>query len=271
MEVKTPVTRDPLDILKGGITTWQLPIDPSCAPFARSVLRSAMTALGLPDDVIDDGTLAVSETATNAWRYGPQPGPYDPIIPPELWLWARVTPQPQLVVTVFDANREWEHPACLADSLDEGGRGLGIVANVSDGSGMHWSRSQIGTWRAPGKAFWYALPLPGPWADPEITADPAYAASRLQALLGARGSGDVQVSNEKGVSLVSIPSGLNVWVGPKTFTFNDTDGTHVQRPLLDLQDLTEHLIQRIEEDGYPSPCPVEHPAGSVEGNRRPVG
>jgi hypothetical protein len=58
------------------------------------------------------------------------------------------------------------------------------------------------------------------------------------------------------VSLVSIPfarrGGLNVWVEPKTFTFVDTDRTRVCRPLIDLHDLTEHLLRRIEEAREPS-------------------
>jgi hypothetical protein len=46
--------------------------------------------------------------ATNALNHGLRAGPYDPVVPPELWIWRRITPAPQLVVAVFDALPERE-------------------------------------------------------------------------------------------------------------------------------------------------------------------
>jgi hypothetical protein len=103
-----------------------------------------------------------------------------------------------------------------------------------------------------GKAVWSAFPLPGPWPDPELTAPPRTAARYLAATLAARGVEDISHHHDQGVSLVTVPlSGpacVNVWVEPGGFTFTDTDGTRVHRPLMDAQDLAEHLVRRIEED-----------------------
>jgi hypothetical protein len=50
---------------------------------------------------------------------------------------------------------------------------------------------------------------------------------------------------------VSVPfagrGAVNVWVEPRSLTFTDPGGTRVRRPVVELHDLAEHLVRRIEE------------------------
>ncbi|RAY10994.1 hypothetical protein DPM19_32300 [Actinomadura craniellae] len=246
---------DPRHLRYGGACAWRLPDDETCAAYARSRLCAAMAALGLPADLIDDATLAVSELATNTLLHATRRG--TSAAQTELWTWARVHPGPQLVVTAFDTDRTGlplpAAPSPRADAvpLAEHGRGLGIVAAVAAGWGAHPSRSRLGERLIPGKAVWCAFPLPDPWPRDCLLA-PAHAAGRLRTLLTYRGVNRVLINNAPGVSLVSLPCGLNIRVEPTAFTFNDTDGRPVRRPLLDLQDLAEHLVRRTEETTRPT-------------------
>jgi Histidine kinase-like ATPase domain len=239
------------DLAAGGVCAWQLPPDPSCAPLSRSLLRAAMTSLGLGDDLIDAAVLAVSEQTTNALQHGLRTGPYDPMVPAELWVWGRATPARQLVVTVFDTCRTSWPATPPGDLLDEHGKGVTVIGVIADGWGAHLSRSRLGAWRVPGKAVWTAFALPGHWPDPARSAPPSTTARHLAAVLTARGAEGVRDHHERGVSLVGVPlaghGGVNVWVEPRSLTFTDPDGTRVHRPLADLQDVAEHLVRRIEE------------------------
>ncbi|HEV7933120.1 MAG TPA: hypothetical protein VGP70_12535 [Actinomadura sp.] len=189
--------------------------------------------------------------STNALHHGLRAGSYAPAVPAELWIWARVTPAPQLVVTVFDTCRSSWPDTTPRDLLDEHGKGVGIVGVVADAWGAHLSRSRLDPGRAPGKAVWSAFTLPGPWSDAGLSVPPAIAARHLAATLAARGIDNVGHRHEHGVSLVSVPlaghSALNVWVEPRSLAFTDPAGTRVRRPLVDLQDLAEHLVRRTEE------------------------
>jgi Histidine kinase-like ATPase domain len=239
------------DLAAGGVCAWQLPPDPSCAPLSRSLLRAAMTSLGLGDDLIDAAVLAVSEQATNSLQHGLRTEPYDPVVPAELWVWARATPARHLVVTVFDTCRTSWPTTPSGDLLDEHGKGVAVIGAVADGWGAHLSRSRLGAWRVPGKAVWSAFALPGPWPDPARSAPPSTTARHLASALSARGAKGVRHHHERGVSLVSVPlagrNGVNVWIESRSLTFIDRGGTRVHRALTDLQDLAEHLVRRIEE------------------------
>src|SRR5258708_3213378 len=147
-----PMTGDPRGILNGGSPNWQMPSDGTCARQCRSLLHATMTALRLPADLIDAGVLAVSELASNCSQHCQ---PYDLAVPPELWIWSRNDPAPQLVVAVFDTCRgRWPDRNRHADLLDERGKGLGLVDAVTDQWGAHLTRSRLGSLRAPGKTVW---------------------------------------------------------------------------------------------------------------------
>src|SRR5258708_6737176 len=148
----------------GGACAYQLPPDPSCAGLARSLLSATMTSLGLPQQVTENGMLAVSELATNAYQHAADHGPAAAGVP-ELWIWARTFPAPQLIVSVFDRDGEVApHTAC-AEPLDEHGRGLHLVASVTADWGVRSSRCRLGPRPVTGKSVWCALELPEAWPE----------------------------------------------------------------------------------------------------------
>lgn len=251
----------PADIALGGACAWQLPQDATCARHARSLIKGTLTALSL-EGLIDAVTLSISELVTNALQHAEVSSPYGPITPIELWIWARATPEPALNIGVFDPCRtawpqtpsgadRWGDPAVDDGLPDERGRGLGIVSALAQAWGAHLTRSRLGPWRVPGKVVWAAFPLPGPWPDVGLSLAPSATAHYLADVLSVRGVERVGRRDERGVSLVSVPltgsGSLNIWVGPTSVSLTDTDGTRLHRPLVDLQDVTEHLVRRIEE------------------------
>lgn len=153
------------EIALGGLCAWRLPTDATCASVSRSLLAIALKTLGLGRGLIDDVALAGSELTTNAFNHGLGADASCSPVPPELWLWARATPSPQLVVSVFDTYRSSFPEAAPRDLLDEHGKGLGIVAMLAAAWGAHRSRSRLGSGR-PGKAVWCAFPLYGGWPNP---------------------------------------------------------------------------------------------------------
>ena len=236
----------------GGACAWGLPPGAGGAGLCRSLVRDAMVALGLDGELVDSAELAASEVATNAFRHAPPADAHVPPVPPELWLWARASPAPELMVTVFDARRDRWPAKASGDPLDEGGKGLGIVAAVASDWGAHLTRSRMG--RVPGKGVWCSFRLPGPWPDPDLCVAPDRAARQLAGTLAARGVGGVRRRDGRSVSLVTVPLAgrdfVNVWVEPKTFAFPGADGTRLHRPLVDLHDVAEHLVRQVEEAGY---------------------
>ncbi|URN07665.1 hypothetical protein LUW74_32795 [Actinomadura madurae] len=95
------LTGNPAGIPAGEACAFQLPPDPSAASHARSLTAATMRQLGYATDPIEDAKLAVSELATNALTHASSTAAR-----PELWIWARTHPTPQLVVSVFDAHRD---------------------------------------------------------------------------------------------------------------------------------------------------------------------
>lgn len=236
------------DIALGGMCAWRLPADASCASVARSLLGIAMAKLGLDRGTTDDAVLAASELATNALTHS------GTTVAPELWVWARTTPKPQLVISIFDACRSSWPTTTAGDLLDDHGRGIGIVAMLAAAWGAHPSRS-ICTGGAQGKAVWAAFPLPGPWPDPRTTAPPMLAARHVAATLTARGISHVTHRHGQGVSLVTIPFGgnkeTNIWIEPGHLSYTLPNGTRHRRPVIDLHDTTETLVHHLEESRRP--------------------
>jgi hypothetical protein len=261
------------DIRDGGCAVWQLPFDPRSPALARSYFAAVATALGLPKELIDDGAVAVSELVTNTHQHAGRTVAYEPLAPPELWIYPRTHPRPQLVVTVFDTCRDRQPEARHADLLDEHGKGLGIVAAVTADTGVHPSRSRVGAWLAPGKAVWFALDLPQgrPGTHCAITQDQA--ASQLHGLLSARGLKGLLYADRPGVSLVAVEHGPNVWTEPRGFLLRDICGTPIRRPLADRQDVAELIVHQHERNGStngdrcPGSAPDGHPKVTESGER----
>ncbi|GLZ07900.1 hypothetical protein Acsp03_53660 [Actinomadura sp. NBRC 104412] len=237
------------DLSVGGLCVWPLPADESCAGAARTLLRSALAALRLRRETVDDALLAASELATNALQHGRRSGAWASRVPPELWVWARTTPEPQLVVSVFDTERSSRPDIGPQNPFDEHGRGIGIVAALADAWGTHRSRSWLGTNSVPGKVVWCSFGLDDPEAITSVIATPMHAARHLAESLIVRGI-DAAHRDGQGVSLVSVPlkrgQDLTIWVEPAHLSFACSSGARVRRPIVDLHDLTEDLVRRSE-------------------------
>ncbi|WP_345363376.1 hypothetical protein [Actinoallomurus liliacearum] len=89
------------EIAEGGAAAWRLPPDPRCASVGRSLVHDTLMALRLPGGLVDAAVLTAGELTTNALKHGLRAGPYEPVVPAELWIWSRTTPRPELVVAVF--------------------------------------------------------------------------------------------------------------------------------------------------------------------------
>lgn len=254
---------------------WRLPDDPTCSRRARAHLREALEGLRLPDKLVDDAELAVSELAANAWQHAldakPLPvGPGPCAALPELWLYRRGTPlNAELVCGIFDTRRDaWPQPQQdslqllpdddeLADPLldafladDPGnGRGLGIVQALSHDTGCHWTRSRLNSLPVPGKLTWFTMRIPvgSPAARPPRTdLTPVQAACALSALLTARGIPVISHHHAtRAQSVVSIAAGLTVRCRDGIFQWL-ADGLR-QRAFFDLADTLEDII-RIHEN-----------------------
>jgi hypothetical protein len=167
-------------------------------------------------------------------------------------MWARADPTPQLVVTVFDTCRSAWPETRPRDLLDEQGRGLGIVDAVADAWGAPVSRSRLcaGPAQLPGKAVWSAFALPDSWAPVRPAVPPADAARDLAGTLAARGVENVCHRHDERVSLVCVPfpvGVVNVWIDAAGLSYREPGGFRVNRPIVDLHDVAEHLICRTEE------------------------
>ncbi|WP_285495503.1 ATP-binding protein [Actinomadura sp. NBRC 104425] len=131
---------------------WSLPRGPACARHARALLAETLADLGVPRDPIADAKLMVSELATNAYQHAADYGPH------ELWLAVDGDAQPpaEIRCAVFDAYADARLPGYSWTSGDCG-RGLSIVAQMSQGRwGLVHTLSRLGT-PVPGKAVWFAV------------------------------------------------------------------------------------------------------------------
>ncbi|XVQ11404.1 ATP-binding protein [Spirillospora sp. CA-255316] len=198
-----------------------------------------MSALSLPDDLIGDARLAVSEVATNAHLHASQPA-----VPPELWIWARTYPRHELVFSLFDTSRTRLPSPVMCHLLDEHGKGLGIVAALASDTGAHFTRSRLACTPIQGKVVWLALAIPAPWPEPEHNVTPTVAAYRLLLALQTRGIHSTHRSDDTGQPVITA-GGLNIRVEPKTFSWPEGNG-YVHHPLFDLHETTEHVIGLID-------------------------
>ncbi|MFG2003577.1 ATP-binding protein [Spirillospora sp. NPDC048911] len=165
---------------------WALPRGPGCAGYARSVLAEALTGLGVGRDTVGDAQLMVSELVTNAHQHAAEHGPH------ELWLYlgerpgarippataatgpahpaaARPAPAREVRCAVFDGDADARLPGYSWTSGDCG-RGLSIVRELSEGRwGVLHTLSRLGP-PIPGKAVWFAVPVPATFLSPSSPA-----------------------------------------------------------------------------------------------------
>ncbi|MDF6060881.1 SpoIIE family protein phosphatase [Streptomyces sp. JH010] len=119
--------------------SWDLPSDPAVVADARRRVAAQLAVWGL-DDAVFTTELVVSELVTNAIRYGGDP------------IWLRLIRDTALICEVFDGSSTAPHLR-RARMLDEGGRGLLLVASLTE----RWGTRYTGT----GKAIWAEQPLTG--------------------------------------------------------------------------------------------------------------
>jgi hypothetical protein len=265
----------PAGLGSGVCSAWPLAPDPTCAGSARRIFRDAARSLGMRADLIDDGVTMASELAANTLHAGDggEPAGQRPTVgAPELWLYVRrAEGHWELACKVFDSLRGWKQgtppqPARSPDKESVTGRGLQVVAALSGGHwGHHLSRSRLGGWKVPGKAVWFALPVPAPahcaadWAwRSRLT--PCEAAGELAAMLAGRGLGErLMVTDEPaaGMAVLSMRCGLTVWCRDRMICWRTRAGRYQRQPVTDLVDSAEQIVATCEEidqgvgAGYP--------------------
>lgn len=129
---------------------WPLREDVQAVRYARTVVRDALTGLELSPDLVDDAVLMASELVTNAFLYGE--APYELVL--------HADPE-EIVCMVVDCGPPLP-VARVVDADAERGRGLCIVAALSEGFwGCHPQKYVTSPGRI-GKATWFALPYRRP-------------------------------------------------------------------------------------------------------------
>src|SRR6266702_3870322 len=155
----------------GGCCAWPLPADATCAAVARGVFREVAASLALPEELASDGLLMTSELAANTLHAQANiefdgAGAWPIAGAPELWIYLRrAAGRWELAVKVFDSLSGWKDDLAPVPGAAEAGavsgRGLQVVAGLSAGRwGQHLTRSRFGGWKVPGKAVWFAQPVP---------------------------------------------------------------------------------------------------------------
>ncbi|KOU61443.1 SpoIIE family protein phosphatase [Streptomyces virginiae] len=120
------------------IASWELPAEPAAAARARHLTEATLTGWGL-EDLAFTTELVVSELVTNAYRYGGG----TPVT-------LRLIRDRSLICEVSDGSSTAPHLR-RARTTDEGGRGLFLVAQLTERWGTRYTRD--------GKTVWTESPL----------------------------------------------------------------------------------------------------------------
>lgn len=243
----------------GGCCAWPLPADATCATVAREVFREVAATLALPGDLASDGLLMASELAANTLHAHGNiefdgAGGWPVAGAPELWIYLRrAAGRWELVVKVFDSLSGWKDGLApvpgdaRADAVS--GRGLGVVAGLSAGRwGYHLTRSRFGGWKVPGKAVWFAQPVPGGVVPGPLRGTrlaPGRAARALEEMLVERGLGGGLLRAQEpseGMSVLSVRYGLTVWCRDTTIWWRSPDGRRSEQVPTDLVETAEQIV-----------------------------
>ncbi len=225
---------------------WALPSGDTGPGVARGLLRDTLRQWRLPDELIDDAVLAVSELTANLVQHVMSKHHDLRDRSPELWLYRRgAGERDQIVCKAFDPLRDWA-PDTPADELDEHGRGLSIVDAVVTDWGCHLTRSMLGGpgRSVPGKAVWFAIDAPlAP--EPTVAWTAPEAARLLQRALVTR---DIPCRRDQdgGRAVVSVFDGPIVRCEERTFTWM-LGRELTRRPYGELVEVTERLVQIHEQ------------------------
>jgi PAS domain S-box-containing protein len=130
------------------VATWEMPVEVTAAARARELTTAKLTEWGLTD-LLFTTELVVSELVTNAYRYATGP------------VTLRLIRTESLTCEVSDASHTSPHLR-RARSTDEGGRGLFLIAQLTDRWGTRYTRD--------GKTVWTEQPLPS--SRPPVNAEP---------------------------------------------------------------------------------------------------
>ncbi|MEU0072732.1 SpoIIE family protein phosphatase [Streptomyces sp. NPDC006332] len=122
------------------IAEWQVPTDPAAVSEVRASVSHRLTQWGL-DELTFTTELILSELVTNAIRYGADP------------IKVRVLYDRTLICEVFDSSNTSPHLRYAA-MTDEGGRGLFLVAQLTERWGTRYTPA--------GKVIWSEQNLPSP-------------------------------------------------------------------------------------------------------------
>ncbi|THA33950.1 SpoIIE family protein phosphatase [Streptomyces sp. A1547] len=120
------------------VASWELPAEPTAAARARHLTETTLTRWGL-GELAFTAELVVSELVTNAYRYGGG----TPVT-------LRLIRDRSLICEVSDSSSTAPHLR-RARTTDEGGRGLFLVAQLTERWGTRYTRD--------GKTVWTEFPL----------------------------------------------------------------------------------------------------------------
>ncbi|MGW4817479.1 SpoIIE family protein phosphatase [Streptomyces sp. NPDC004227] len=126
------------------VADWDVPSDPAAVAPVRGACGRQLQAWGL-EDIQFTAELILSELITNAIRYGTQP------------IHVRLLRDRDLICEVSDGSSTSPHLR-RAETTDEGGRGLFLVAQFAQGWGTRYTPH--------GKIIWTELPLRTGAAEP---------------------------------------------------------------------------------------------------------
>lgn len=234
---------------------WTLPGDPTCAGAARRLFRQVAGELALGGEAVDDGVTMVSELAANTLHANQRQLSADP----ELWIYLRGAGQHmELVCKVFDTLPGWAHgnvpgrTVLRAPTDATSGRGLEVVHELSGGRwGHHLTRSRLSGMGIPGKAVWFALPMPAAGAlvggrHPVTASD---AMTELEKDLSTRGfAGRLVRADDQAadMAVLSIASGLTVWCRSAAAWLRAPGAAEQQWSYFDLVEVSEQAVQAHE-------------------------